>query len=320
MLRRGVRWRRTLSPCSYWVRHGTISAFESRVVTEVFSLPLLLFLKITPATAACPVSPPVLQQQVEAAHSAYEAWDWDHFNDLVDRVRTSTACLSSVPDSELVRDLHLLEALVAARRMDAVGSMYAFRGVISVDPSFRLGTELAPAGSIQSMSFDNAIAAEPAPTTSLPGGDWILDGESDTVLLPLERAVLLQRWPEGEPIGTLYLSGTDNQGELETWIHLQTEVVQVEPANAAARPRRRKAPAPGHPSWYLLAGAAGLAVLSGTCLTRAEALEGPFWDNLDDIDAARRTFRTSRALAVTGEVAGVGAVGLGLTAVVVGNW
>ncbi len=268
---------------------------------------LALLLAVAPAHAGCPAAPSQLRADLDAAYASYvtddQAWDAH-----VAEVEGDLGCLTGRVDSATAAQLHLVRALSAFLARDAAQMQRAFAGVLAAEPGFVLSTEVAPAGNDVRKAFEAARSAGPGGSQRVQSGVGVtltVDGRP-AAELPIERAALAQVTGASGSVQSWYLTGASLPDAL---------VQAVEgPARSASTVKKE-----GHPSRTLLVSGLAVGLASGASLAVAAMDKGAFVASGSQGDADA-IYNRNRAFGFTGYGLGIAAVGLGATAVIVGNW
>ena len=267
------------------------------------------------ARAECPADVAHFRVHVDAAQAAYGGFDVPGFQQEAGELEAEVACLSGVPAPATIAQVHLIGALSALLDQDEPRMRASFLALRATDPAFMLSADLAPAGSQQRSVFEAAAtspASKPRPITREGLQVWV-DGKPNARAVPTRRAAVVQvRGPSGE-LQSWYLQGGKLPADLlEVVTAPQAEpgsasIVEVEPAPRTSRPSRS----------MLVTGAA-VGVASGVALFAATNARDAFYTASPE--NAQAAYDTNRALGFTGYGLGAAALGLGVTAVVVGRW
>ncbi len=272
----------------------------------------LALLSLLPAQAACPSSIPDLRAGIDAGIAAYQAWEWDRFGLARADVAAMLGCLDGPLAPEDAAQIHLFVALQAGVDKDEARATEAFRALLAVNAGYVLPEDLAAPGSLLRRAFEAAAVAEPLVTRKLPGGGWIVDGQSGARALPLSRPALVQK---------------ELEAQLHTWM-VAGEPLPDDLSAALVRPSRKTAAAGGEsapaedsdrPSRKrtLVLGVAsgGALALGATAMTFAVRTEERFWDSTTDSQAVT-TKGQNNALYFGALASGAVGLGLGVTATI----
>jgi len=273
------------------------------------------------AHADCPADSGTLLQDVDRAVEAYEDWAWERFESELATVQEDMGCLAEVISASAAARIHLLLALDAGRRQDAHGAETAFRGLLAVDPTFSLSTELAAPGSLLHRAFMAAKAAAPSDTRSMTERACFVDGTPGATEVPTERTAIVQLLEPGEGFSSWCLMGGPFPPSLETELLVEpaTSVASVlsdgessATAGAGQAIGKRRSPL------LLAAGGVALAAAAGG-MVWSESIEGSM---LEQTTESRARDQYQRGLTVSIASTGVGVVGGGLVlgAVFVREW
>ncbi|MDP2306959.1 MAG: hypothetical protein Q8P18_13120 [Pseudomonadota bacterium] len=283
---------------------------------------------------ACPSTRASVDESVAEATARYLALDLTGFDTASAEALAQAACLVEPASPPTVAGIHRVRALRAWVDRDAPGMIAAFAALRAAAPDQPVDEHLAPPGS-QLHEVYIAVPPESASRMApLPGSGWVVDGRAEALLVPLDRATLVQR------------AGIGGSIEQSWYFPLGARLDPLFPASLVSDPLVSDplspgAPFPGPPGPTSLpeavATAAGLtrtprpsrtlAVGSGAALlvgsaalvaasvTRAEYLaSGP------DAGAREDLYTLNVAAGTAGFTGCAAAAGLFLGAVLVGRW
>lgn len=276
---------------------------------------LLLLVRL--ALAGCPAAAEDVRAGTADAYAAYAALDVDAFGGKAASTIEAAGCLQGPISPQDVARLHLVTALRAWVGRDGPGLLAGLQGVRAADPSATLDAEIAPPGGRVRGFWDSAGegGGKVVPLPTANGVRWRVDGrESDLPVLPLERAVLVQRLDAaGAQVGVWYFP---RGGSLATVAPEAVAPLPVETVAAAPLPSPPREPLLRPTSRKLAlgsvlaagAGAAGLvvAVQARDDYRAAPLSAGP----LDDLDERNRVAGIAgwSAVGVSGALLGAAVV------------
>jgi hypothetical protein len=244
-----------------------------------------------PARAGCPATGAQLLDRVDAIEAHVRALEVEALSDQSRRLDHEIACLSALIEPDVATRVHFAQGLLAVAARDDGRVRAAAAAVRANDPGFSPDPDLVRPGS----AIARAFAATPSPRDPVPlpaiaGVQWFVDGRAARGLEADRAAVLQRRSAAG--LTTRYAW----DGLPAGWVDLDLE---------AAPPV--EAPWPGIPRKWIAPAGAGLgavALLSINLGTHA-AYTGHGPGVLGSGEGAR----------VMNLVSGIGAIGLGVTAV-----
>lgn len=263
----------------------------------------LALLLAVPAHAACPADPADLRRTLEEAGAAYLDLDLDGFRSRLERVRDDVPCLETALGPSQAARVHFAYALGAFLDRDQDRMLRAVRGVLAADPAFEPGEDVARPGSDLYVAFQLARRPRDPVVEPLPEGAWVVDGRPGVDDVPLDRNTLVQR-VDVQPVRTWYVQ----EPVLPEGLAPPTPA----PVLPQVEVRRRSRP--------LLAVGIGAGVVSVAALSGAAVLKDRYYDEEDppiDPDAVRTW---NHVAGIGGWALATGAAGLGLGAVVLGEW
>jgi len=133
----------------------------------------LLLSAATPAAhAICPADAAALAADLDAAFTAYDAFEFEVFVQHLESARGDVACLTETAPPAVVARLHVAEALGAWVQKDAVGVVASLRGALAADPAFAPDPALMPEGSRLRAAFEDAASRGGGPEAPLEGAGW----------------------------------------------------------------------------------------------------------------------------------------------------
>ncbi len=261
------------------------------------------------AQAACPALESALQAEVELGVAAYERFDWPSFQRHLDAARADVLCVGSVLSPLTSARLHLLEALAAGLSRDEAAALAAFRGLLSVMPSYQPSDGLIAPGSMLAKALANARALGDGPTRSLPGEGWTVDGRAGASGYPTERFAVVQR--------------QESWGVLRTWVldggAPPPDLLAAISGGAGRLPPSASAPRDRSPFPVRTVSALGLGLAStASFLLVARPVHQRWEEDPAQIDDADRAL--NHAGVIGGYALGAAAGGLFLAAAITGEW
>ena len=268
------------------------------------------------ARAACPADAAQVRADVDAAYQAYLSFDIRGFTEGEAVVQADLGCVTEPLSPSTAARIHLNEALAAVLNSDSARMVSALRGLRAAEPNFVLSTEIAPSGSDLRTLFDAAAAfgAGPATPVTHNGVMVTVDGHPESTGIPNERAALVQvRFPH-TGLQTWYVDAGGPPADLLgaiTAAQPDDTVVSVQRRAPSAESRR-------HTSRSLLITGLATGLASGASLIAAASEKERFFSASPE--DAQAVYNANQALGFTGYGLGAAAVGLGLTAVIVGRW
>lgn len=279
----------------------------------------LLLLANHNAVAACPSTATQVHTDADVAYAAYAAFDVAGFKADASALRGEISCLSDTVDGQTAARVHLVMALDGWLAKDSSRMMSSFRGALAADPHFVLDEDMAPAGSQIRTFFDAARATGAGGTT--PVGDEELttnvDGRLAARAIPTERASLVQLAAPDADLRTWYLAGGPFPADLTAAIaaHPPIQTTGVQPAAPTVSPSRRS-----HASPVLLATGLAAGVAAGACLYVANGWKQKYEAAEGEEPISTQAYANNQTFGFTGYGVGAAAVGLGITAFIVGKW
>lgn len=163
-------------------------------------LAIAILTTIGAVRAGCPASGEDLAEHVDAAATAYLAWEFESFDAHVEQVRTDLGCLEDLVSPPLAAEVHEVFAMLGARQGDIPLSLNAFRGILAADPDYVPDKDFAAKGSVIHQAWQQAGSWQAGsrkgekvrPLPAGGGAEWVLDGHRRASALPTDRAVLVQ--------------------------------------------------------------------------------------------------------------------------------
>jgi hypothetical protein len=273
------------------------------------------------ARAACPANGEWVRNDTKTALDAYGAGDMMGFHQAVSAVAEDVGCLTEPIDVAQIEAVHLALGLRAIVNDEPAVAVAAFQALYVLRPDYQPDDRLAPLDSPARKALDEAKAKGPGAEGKVPptsGYTWIVDGkESAEPMLPAERATLvLLHAPDGSIVQSRYLPQGGSPEELVGAASVEIAGLRMAGQTKDSETRSGQK-ATSRPIIYAAGGAAAVATIGlvSAALVKQSYLHAP-----DDDGLLEGKLAANRVLGYTGYgFAGV-AVGLGVTAVVVGRW
>ncbi len=308
-------------------RIALMSIASRRTMLVLAGLFLLLALAPRRAHAGCSASLEQLRVEVTAGEQAFALLDLPGFLRHFERLQERLPRVCDVFSADDVVDVHVMFAMQAVIENEPQKMLRAFLGAIAARPDFVPSEELMPLGSPMRTQWERALN-EPAGVggRELPrrsGWFFVTDGQLSASRLPLGRNVLVQRFQrlqDGKVQGLqswYILAGQLPYDVLRLPVERSSVVAQGPPV-VSLQPK----PAGRRSRGLALSGGLALGLGVGACVAagqikRRYRQESPV--DAQDLDG-QALLRWNRALGLSGITLGVGAAGLGLSALVVGEW
>lgn len=273
---------------------------------------------------ACPATDASLDGDVAAATERYLELDLPGFDVASATVLAEASCLGEAASSATAFGVHRTRALRAWVERDAPGMVAAFAAMRAAAPDAVLDERLAPRGSRLREVYDAGRGAPEGRMAPLTGPGWVVDGRPDALLVPLDRATLVQRLgPDGAPRSWYFPTGavldalelpTPAVGAARAAIPPVSSAPFLTDAVSSLRDRHP------HPSRALAIGS-GAAVLVGAASFAVASVSREAYLATGPEDGAREDLYTANiASGVAGFAVSAAAAGLLVGAVVVGRW
>jgi hypothetical protein len=274
------------------------------------------------ARAACPANGEWVRNDTKTALDAYGSGDMMGFHQAVSAVAEDVGCLSEPIDAAQIEAVHLALGLKAIVNDEPAVAVAAFQAVYALHPDYQPDDRLAPLDSPARKALEEAKNKGPGAENKVPpissGYTWIVDGaESAEPMLPAERATLvLLHSPDGSIVQSKYLPQGGAPDELVGAASVEIAGVRMAGQTKDSETRSGEK-ATSRPLIYAAGGCAAVATISlvSAALLKQSYLHAPEEDGLKE-----GTLTANRVLGYTGYGFGIAAVGLGVTAVVVGRW
>jgi hypothetical protein len=269
---------------------------------------MLPFALLGAARAACPATASDFSSEIVQAESSFEQMRVDAFAEAWRTLEASVACASERVDPATAARIHRLEGLRAWLVHDDAGASAAFSAARAADPTLSWAESLAPRGHPVRVLFDAATvgATSRQPLPAPVAGTLLMDGTASTSRPGLWPTVAQYQDEHAAIAASAYLRHGDAMFAYPL----------PPPAPPPAAPTRR----PFRASWPIAAGALAGAAAAGVTWGLAKSSWNEFHDpGTPAADLAELRSRTNGLWGASLGAASV-AVGLGVTAVVVGRW
>ncbi len=260
------------------------------------------------ASASCPASSADVQTALEDAESAFGGMDLGAFRTATDRATEQVGCLREALPRSLAARLHRAEGLRAFVDNDVVRATAAFASARAIEPNYQFPEALVPAEHpvrdryLQQDPLSGGEAAVPRPSD----GQIEIDGRPGAAR-PVSRPVVTQ-WirADGSIPASAYL-----------WPGEPIFDYTASAPGVATGPVVEKKPRTSIP--LVIGAGVAAAAAGGTWLVSNAAYQSYYGDDVapKDLDALRGR---SNSLFFASVGTGVAALGLGVGAVVVGQW
>lgn len=291
---------------------------------------LILMLVVQSSSATCPADLRTLRADVQAASQAYDDWAWEEFDRLVAQVEMDIGCLVEVVGVPDAKAVHRLFALAGSRKKDGALSEFAFRAMLSLEPTYVLDQALAPKGSLLRQAWESARKPMPGDNQHLPTGVWFLDGQPDPLELPRDRLAVVQLL-EGNTLHSWYVDGRSVPVGISSRLHSwPPEDVQMIPSFLSAPNEARRsevasvrespqAPKPRHLSRGLLGAGLSVAAAGVGGLLLGEYCQA-MMANTSNESVARNYYNEGFVVSISGVALGATGTGLVVAALIKGQW
>ena len=280
--------------------------------------PLIVLLALgvasTPSEAACPSSVTVIDviEVSESSATAYEAADLQGFIETSSRLESMLPCVSEPIPRNVAANLHRMMGLRAFVDQKKDKSEGAFGAARSIEPSYRFPETMVPPGHPIMARYEAMdISAAASKEVKRPAEGFLhFDGRPGT-LRPASLPTVAQLFDgEGAVSVTAYLWPADGMFD---YVEASSDVSEIA-VNSQTSVEKRG------PNLPLALGAGGAAVLSGVFYGVAASASGKFNSPATPYeDGPKLRAQTNTFLLASGGV-GVAAIGLGIGAVVAGQW
>jgi hypothetical protein len=279
-------------------------------------MPLLLAatLASTAARAACPAAPAQVEAQLDAAQVAFSAMAGPAFQAATAEVVAGLECLSAPLASSLAARVHRVVGLreFVARRESA--ALQSFAAARAIDPSYEFPTTLVPADHPVRKLFAEALAV-PSAATPLPApGNGHLEIDGTTATARADARALVAEWIDAS--GAVASSGYRWPGDAMIPYPIQEAPVEAAPIAAPREAISRKK----GPNTPLTVGAVATLVAAGAVQGLAIVSNANFENPATPRDQLPALQTQTNASQVSAIGLGVVGLGLGVGAVVAGNW
>lgn len=271
----------------------------------------MLFLSffVSVASAACtPTSAVAVSARVDEAMGALEQLDQAAFHSAETAMLTDLGCLTETVPRSLAAGIHRVVGIGHFLDHETDGAERAFAAARAIEPAWHFPSAIAPAGHPLLTAWEArpvaALASTPLPAPAT--GDVLLDGRSARSRATELPAIFQRVSEDGSISQSAYLAPADPVPDYPT----------APPVTVGSTTQVKEK----HTSVPIAAiAAAGAAAAVGTYAV-AGVYAGDYRNN--DHDDAELTALRSKANSLSLTAAGIGgvALGLGVTAVIVGRW
>jgi hypothetical protein len=274
------------------------------------------------ARAACPANGEWVRNDTRTALDAYGSGDMMGFQQAVSAVAEDVGCLTEPIDAAQIEAVHLALGLKAIVNDESAVAVAAFQAVYALHPDYQPDDRLAPLDSPARKALEEAKIKGPGAESKVPpisnGYTWIVDGaESAEPMLPSERATLvLLHSPDGSIVQSKYLPQGGTPDELVGAASVEIAGIHMAGQTKDSETRSGEK-ATSRPLIYAAGGCAAVATIS---LVSAALIKQSYLHAPDEDGLMEGKLSANRALGYTGYGFAVAAVGLGVTAVVIGRW
>jgi hypothetical protein len=274
------------------------------------------------ARAACPANGEWVRNDTKTALDAYGSGDMMGFQQAVSAVAEDVSCLSEPIGAAQIEAAHLALGLKAIVNDETAVAVAAFQAVYALHPDYQPDDKLAPLDSPARKAMEEAKAKGPGAENKVPpissGYTWIVDGkESAEPMLPAERATLvLLHSPDGSIVQSKYLPQGGAPAELVGAAQVEIAGLHMTGQTKDSETRSGEKAT----SRTLIYAAGGCAAVATITLISAAAIKGSYQNAPDSDGLLEGKYTANHVLGYTGYGFAVAAVGLGVTAVVVGRW
>jgi hypothetical protein len=277
---------------------------------------VLTALGVAPATAqaACPTTTTVIDliEVSESSATAYEAADLQGFIETSSRLDSTLPCVSEPIPRNVAANIHRMMGLRAFVDQKKEKSVGAFGAARAIEPSYRFPETMVPQGHPIMAGYEAMdISAVASKEVRKPAEGYLhFDGRPGSVR-SVELPTVAQLFDgEGAVSVTAYLWPSDGMFD---YAEASADVVEITKNPAPIAGRRG-------PNVPLVLSAGGAAVLSGVFYGVAASASGKFNSPATPYeDGPKLRAQTNTFLLASGGV-GVAAIGLGIGAVVAGQW
>ncbi len=264
------------------------------------------------AHAACPVSPGAIEAALDAAQVAFRMMDRAGFQGATDTAREGLDCLAEPVSPAFAARVHRVNGLREFFAGNDAGARLAFGAARAIDPAYEFPESIVPAGHpvrtlyAEATSVSSVTVAAPPPAE----GQVEFDG-APSPNRPSERPTLaLLVRPDRSVAASAYL-----------WPGDPLFPYTVAPSTTSVATGSSGGARTG-PNWPLAIAAGATGLLAGGALVAANLSDAEFngmprGSALEDLEAAQAQ---TNGLQVAAAGLGVVGLGLGVGAVLAGNW
>ncbi len=271
---------------------------------------ITLLFAVHAAHAACPSTPSAVEAQLDSAQVAFKLMDRVAFTSATDAVRAGLECLSEPVTPTLAARVHRVTGLREFFAGNDAGALLAFGAARAIDPAYEFPESIVAAGHPARALYAAATSVSTVTTsTSLPADGALSFDGTPSPYRPSERPTLaLHVRADRTVAASSYLWPGDP-------LFPYAAATAVVSSAASVAPRGARGP---NLPLTIAAGAAGLAaggafLLARDSNARFEDLSTPD-DELEGLMVQTDTLQTAAI------VLGLGGLGLGVGAVVSGDW
>jgi hypothetical protein len=270
---------------------------------------LLLSVLVPIASAACsPSTATALSARVDEAMGAMEQLDQGAFHSAETALLTDLECLTETVPRSLAAGIHRVVGIGEYLDHNTDGAERAFAAARTIEPAWHFPSAIAPAGHPLLTAWEarpvGALASTPLPSPET--GDVLLDGRSARTRATDLPAIFQRGGEDGSITQTTYLAPTDPVPAYPV------AVVVSATTTTPLKARHTSVPIAA------IAGASAAAAIGTYAVAGVYAGDYRSNDHTGpELDALR-----SKANSLSVTAAGIGgvALGLGVTAVLVGRW
>lgn len=271
---------------------------------------VLVLLALASAHAACPSTPSAVEAQLDSAQVAFKLMDRTAFTAATDEARANLECLSEPVSPALAARVHRVAGLREFFAGNDAAALLAFGAARAIDGAYEFPESIVPAAHPVRALYAAATSVSTATVgTALPADGALQFDGTPSAFRPSERPTLaLHVRADHSVAASAYLWPGDP---------LFPYAVATTSMNSVATKTVKPGRGPNLPM-AIAAGVSGLA--AGGAFLLARQSHEAFWDEatpeseLEGLMIQTDTFQT------TAVVLGVAGLGLGVGAVVTGDW
>lgn len=270
------------------------------------------------AEAVCPATAADLGADLSQATGSFTTMDAAGFSAGHSAAIEDLSCMQEQLAPADAAVIHRVEAFAGFLGRDAETVKAAFRASIAIQPAYQLPTNLAPPGSPLDQRYAEARQAPASATMRVqpPGGATLYVDGTRSNLVPTERPAVLQLVG---PSGTVDWTGwVRDLASAPEWARTPAaEVVATTTPEVVLPVTSPITPAPQRSLKVpLLAGAGGVAVVSGGLLVAGLSARARFHDPETPFEDVTALHNRANAFGLAAQGGLVVAVGLGTVAIV----